>query len=121
MHHEEFRVPPMDYGILGNRITRIPGTGFLWERAVLDEGSRKSYFYLQRHGICPLQSQRITAIPEWDHWLLSPSETEDAGKTQPHHCDLGVALQDSTGGSWRMMEFQPCVSSLGQLVLGLVH
>lgn len=118
MHHG---IPPLDYGILGNRITRTPGTGFLWERAALDEGSRKPHFYLQRHGICPQQSQRITAIPERDHWLLFPSETVDAGKTQPQHWDLGVALQDSTGGFWRIMEFQPCGSSLGQLVLGLVH
>lgn len=69
----------------------------------------------------PQQSQRITGIPEWDHWLLLPSETEGAGKTQLQRWDLGMALQDSTGGSQRMIEFQPHGSHLDQLVLGLVH
>lgn len=70
--------------------------------------------------MCPQQSQRITAIPEWDHWLRFPLEPEGAGKTQRHHWDLGFG-GGSTGGTQRMTEVRPHGSSLAQLVLGLVH
>lgn len=67
----------------------------------------------------PQQSQRITGIPEWDHWLLFPSQTEGAGKAQRQRWDLGWLSR--TAVSPRITELQPHGSYLGQVVLGLAH